>query len=234
MKFKTKTGIELEFDLERWIKPENYSTKIVDETLKNYELLTSSNMIVKIPKRDIEMHGIEVKSDEMILNKHLYVQYVDKLIRKKEAKANKAIKKSFEKIIKHKELVLNKAEYFLIEPSMFLSGAMPITAFGCCLGSVLESWESSEELVIKDYEGHKELYLYSVIGDYNKRKYISTLWSFEKNESVELTELPEKTFKEWFETMQNVRDRYRFDFIFNMQYKAMYKLLVEIQGMEKE
>lgn len=236
MKFQIKNGAELSIDLEQWKKVPNYLTDIVGETELNYRLSNEHQLEVNFPKEGLISNSIPVINNQVLLTEYLYGHFFGGLESQRNNQIVNPVSANFAKIVAHKKLIWSRAEYFLIRTDCFDSGPRSGGDSSMCLGALLESWFSSDELLIQNHFPEGDLYIVKLGGSYLSGAYFGTFWSMEKNKFVYKSSrlnndisLP-GTLLSWLKKLWNIAGKYpgRLE----MNALAIQKLLKEISEVE--
>ena len=236
MKFQIKNGTELSVDLEQWKKVPNYLTEIVGETELDYRLSNEHKLEIDFPKEGLTSNVIPVTNNQVLLTEYLYGHFFGGLERQRNNQIESEVRTSFAKIVAHKELVWSRAEYFLIRAACFDSGPQSGGDSSMCLGALLESWFSSDELLIQNLFPEGDLYIVNFGGSFSSGAYFGNFWSMEKNEFVYKNNRTNNdislpgTVLSWIKKLWNIADKYPVRM--GMNTFAIQKLLQEISELE--
>jgi len=152
-------GTELHFDDEKWILSNEPICKIVGEDETNYILQNKNGSESSIPKEIIQVNEIEIKDNTVILTPSLYEHHILKKIRSKPFDYSKIFKENADLIFRNKEIVMSKAEYYLLTPPILDSAGAYIGGVDYNLGSLLEVWEKPSDFYFAEFDDHKDMYL---------------------------------------------------------------------------
>ena len=196
-KFQTKYGRELELDLSLWKIDEGFGyCKIVDRS--------EDLMLLENDYRDrfwfredlIHSNEIPIVNNRLVLPETLYEYWFLKDFRRESKEALDQLYEQHAALIFHnRDLVLSKAEYYLLKPSALKSGFAYSGGRNYSLGKLFESIESGNHIYYPEFKGYKKLYLVSMSasplsGHVSK----AVFWSDETREFVKLdstTTLPD-------------------------------------------
>jgi hypothetical protein len=99
---------------------------------------------------------------------------------------NSIFDENVEKIFSNRAIVLGKAEYYLLEPSLLVSGTYYGGGYSCYLGSIIEYMESDNPFYFDELIGHRKMHLISLGGSPFSGSYHCTFWSDEENKMIKL------------------------------------------------
>jgi hypothetical protein len=189
-KFITKLGKSFEIDLSKWkIDEECRSCKIIDIHNGNLLLENIYKDRFSLPVKLLRANELEIADDKVELTKGLYESY---FLKKFKANSVKALDMLYSKhapvIFKNRNLVLNKAEYYLIKPSLLSTGFLYTGGIGFSLGKLFESFESGNHIYYDVFCGYRKMYLVSMAASRISGTIFSAIfWSDESNEFVSMT-----------------------------------------------
>ncbi len=229
MKFKTKSGTELEIDLQKWQFPTVYKTNIVDETTDDFLLADANDCRVYFAKRIVEVNGIEVKEREIVISDSLYQYYFVSEIRKLNDAADVKFRSYINIILNNKDLILSHGEFFLLPPG-FASGDTLGGGFQYCIGALLESWMYSDELKIKDLVTGDMVNLVSIGGSRLSGAYSAVLWSPGQQEIIRKSSGQNERYPmgKLGDHLAKLRDLTK-DYPYNIDYR--YRAINKLLGM---
>jgi hypothetical protein len=159
---KTKAGKLLPIDFSQWKVDEDSTCKILDEIDGNLVLENKSGHIASICKHLIQDNLIRITKDYIDIKGLYHHYFITNYLANDKHKMNRLFENHVALIFQHRDLVLNKAEYYLLNPDILSSGGMYIGGFKYSLGSLFESIESGNHYYYDEIDGHKELYLVSM------------------------------------------------------------------------
>ena len=239
MQFKIKNGTELEIDLLHWQFADNNLISIIGETKDSYRIEDQNKIEISLPREIISINDILVKNNQFKFSRSLYKQYFGDVINALEHAAvfskSNGLRPNFARIVAYKELVFSRAEYFSIKPEIFFSGAPFNGGFKVCLGGLLESWISSDDLLIKNHAYEGDLYLSKLGGSPLTGAYSACLWSFDNNEFVIKNTsqgAPSLTggVLPWLKKLSSISELYPYEM--DLNYLAIRKLMNEIDELD--
>jgi hypothetical protein len=240
MKINLSNKTILFFDNNEWVISSNRTCKILSEDEEyNYELENENGSRFKLSRLTIEANLIEVIDNKVELTEGLYKQYfLDKIREKSSLKLNELFVKNASRIFSNKDLVLSKAEYYLLQPNMLSSGSAYIGGFNYNLGSLMELWiEKPEIFYFKEFGGHKEMFLISVSGSVLSGIHSSVFWCESEKSiinfpSTKRQSLPGGFGKYLFKLKEFIlpKNKYYIDF----QDTALENMLNEIELLENK
>jgi len=157
-------GAEIFLDEDRWVLSNDPCCTIMREDKKYVFLQNKNGFNIVLPKKTITKYELISKDNEITLTPSLYEYYVVDSCKKKTIKFNKNFNKNADLIFRNKAIVMSRAEYYLLTPSILDSGAAYIGKVHYTLGSLMEAWEHFPELYFPEFDKHKEMYLLSLFG----------------------------------------------------------------------
>jgi hypothetical protein len=186
-KFTSKYGRHLEIDLTKWIiDKESRSCKII-EISENFMLLEN---IYKdrfsIPENVIKANELKVVDNTIDLSEGLYENYFLKKFRSEsQRKSDESFEEYASLIFQNRTLVLNRAEYYLLKPSILSTGFMYSGGINFNLGILFESFESGNHVYYDEFCGYRKMFLVSMAASPLSGSIFKVIfWSDEKNEFV--------------------------------------------------
>lgn len=234
MEILLKRGDTLNIDLNKWTITKNTNCIIVEDIGLNYKIKNKNGLTALIPKAILKVNHIEIVDSRVQLSENLYQHY---LVKPNMEHSISSFETMFNKntavIFNNRNLILNKAEYYLLKPKLLTSGGSMGGSFNYCLGSLIETWEYSNKLYYENIQEHKNLYLISVSGSPLSGHHICTFWSDDENRliTLELKEVSgENSFIDKLKTLKNSinsNSSYSIDF----QDVAIKNLLTEIESL---
>ena len=228
--FITQQARTLEINPKDWEIPSEVLLKVLREEEDSFALLDHNGYQVDFPKSVFQDNHLEIRDDTILMSKSLYTHYFSPGFLNRIDGINWEITQNFGQLIKHKELILSKAEYFLMRPYILNCGAVFMGGFIPCIGAVLESWTLSDDLTLYDMEEEGQR-LISLRGSPMSGSYSATVWSEKKqavdyrNSSESAPALPDR-FMFWFKKFLALRERYPIRI--EADHVAMHQLLAEI------
>jgi hypothetical protein len=178
MDFKTKSGRSLTIDTDKWLLSYKKKCNIVVENEDDYILQNANQIEITIPKAIINANEIEIVDNSIVLTERLYDHYFLTPFRQgSKTRLNEIFSKNTELIFRNREIVLQKAEYYLIRPKLLNSGGAYIGGFTYTLGALFESMNSGNHIYFDEISGHKKLYLINISGSPLSGSYYARFWS---------------------------------------------------------
>lgn len=160
----------------------DYKVSVLHEDNYIYTLKDMYNVSTKIPKYVLAANGISPEKGQLVLTGSLHGHYFGAIHREREEKAIESLKKSFVDIFRNKEQILRNPAFFHIRA--FLSGSNMSGGSSYCIGSLFESWENSDALVIKEPTNNTEIFLVSITGSNLTGRNAWTGWNNETKQFV--------------------------------------------------
>ena len=187
MDFKTKSGKFLSIDLEKWTITSQRTCKIIREEDDDYIIENKTKQTAKISKSIISDNRIDIIDSHVEFSEAIYNYYFLKESRvEAEKRMNDIFEQNIELIFSNRELVLSKAEYYLLRPRYLTSGGAYIGGFSYSLGALIDSFTSGEHFFFEELSGFKKMYLIKIVGSPLSGAYSATFWADEERKIVSL------------------------------------------------
>ena len=157
----TKQGRQLQIDLSKWkVDKNNRHCKIIETSGENIILENTHGDQFPIPGRLIKENNLIIINQKVELTEGLYEHWFLSKFRK-ESKTNFDVlyEKNASFIFQNRNIVLNKAEYYLLKPSSLSTGFMYSGGINYSLGKLFESFESGNHIYFEELCGYKKMYL---------------------------------------------------------------------------
>lgn len=186
-KFTTLLGKEMEIDLDLWqIDSDDRRCEVIEESGDKFIIQNKYGDRFSIPIAIIKSNDLPIIEDKIDLSESLYRYYfLDKFQAKSKARFNETFNLHRDLIFRNRDLVKNKAEYYLLKPSSLVIGMLYAGGGSYSLGSLLESFDSGDHIYYNDFLGYKEMYLVSMVASpLSGTVYTTTLWSDDTKEFV--------------------------------------------------
>lgn len=209
--------------------------QVISESEETVTLESKSQIRAELSKSLLEANLLEIHNGSVLLSEGLYdIHFVQKPRKESLEKMNSLFNKNISKIFKNKDLILNKPEYYYLNPDYLVSGAAYIGDFRFCLGALLETFSPAYQIFPQDFEPFKNLYLIRLGGSPLSGSFSATFWSPELEEIVCLgskdnINLPD-LFIEYFKAFK--KKSFAGLEIYDFQDKAIEELLKEIELKE--
>ena len=142
----------------------------------------------------------------------------------KNKEAADKLKENFGLIMGNQERIMNHGPYFLIRSDFLTSGTSMAGSINFCLGSLLESWKKSEELILET--DSSRIYIISVQGSSLSGHFNITGWSPEKG-VVEIENPGQKKLLDLMEHFSTLSANYKHKLRAN--FPKIEKLLDDLQ-----
>ena len=188
--FTTKNGRNLEIDLTKWkINEDIRHCKIIKIYDGNLLLENKYEDRFTLPEYLIKANEIKVVDNTVELSKGLYERYFLKKFRSESMEVLDTLyQKHASLIFQNRNVVLNKAEYYLLKPSRLSTGFMYTGGIFFSLGNLFESFESGNHIYYDEFCGYRKMYLISMAASpFSGTIFNTTFWSDENNEFVNFT-----------------------------------------------
>ncbi len=228
--FPTEAGLTLEINPDDWAVPEELKLELIHEKEDSYVLQDHNGYQIDFLKHSFHDNHLKINNGSVIMSKSLYMHFFSAGFLKRIDGLNWKVTQNFALLVKHKDLILSKAEYFLMRPYILNCGAMYMGGFTPCLGAVLESWTRSDDLTLYDMEEEGQR-LISLRGSPMSGSYSATVWSEKKqavdyrNSSERAPALPDR-FLFWFKKFMALREKYPIQI--EADHRAMRQFFEEI------
>lgn len=237
MEILLKSGDTLNIDLNEWTITKNTNCKILEDIGLNYKIQNKNGLSALIPKAILKVNHIEIVDSQVQLSENLYQHYMVKPNSENSLSSFETIfNRNTNVIFNNRNIILNKAEYFLLKPKLLTSGGSMGGSFNYCLGSLIEAWEYSNKLNYENVLEHKNLYLISVSGSPLSGNHICTFWSDDENRliTLELKEVQgENSFIDKLKTLKKSINSYG-SYSIDFQDVAIKNLLTEIESIKSQ
>ena len=231
MDFTTNSGRSMTFDHEKWVISESRICNIIGEEDAHYLIENKYKQVVKILVSLIHANNLKIIDNQIELSESLYkIYFLDQIRNDANKRMNDLFNENKELIFSNKQIVLSKAEYYLLRPSLLTSGGAHIGGSIYTLGALFEAIENGTHIYFEKLEGFKKLHLISITGSPLSGSISALFWSDETHKFVhsrEINDNPAVNFSllSEFRKLQNIP--YNIDFA-DM---AMEQLLNEIKGI---
>ena len=186
-RFTTKYGRNLEIDLSKWtIDEESRNCEIIDIS-EDYLLLENKHKDrFSIPEHIIKANNYNVVDNMIDLTEALYENYfLNKFKSESQSQLDTLFEKHASIIFQNRTVVLNKAEYYLLKPSILSTGFMYTGGKTFTLGNLMESFESGNHIYYDEFCGYEKMFLVSMAASpLSGRIFKAIFWSDKTNEFV--------------------------------------------------
>ena len=231
MDFTTNSGRSMTFDPEKWVISESRFCNVIGEEDAHYLLENKYKQVVKILVSLIHANNFKIIDNQIELSESLYkIYFLDQIRNDANNRMNNLFNENKELIFSNRQIVLSKAEYYLLKPSLLTSGGAHIGGYIYTLGALFEAIENGTHIYFEILEGFKKLYLISITGSPLSGSISALFWSDETHKFVhsrEINDNPAINFSllSQFRKLQNIP--YNIDFADI----AMEQLINEINGV---
>lgn len=133
----------------------DFKMKIMGETGDDFQLATSSGVIISLKKRISEINSLPISGKSIVLTETLYTRYVHEVVKKNDRAASDRLLNAFELVMTNQREVLNNPSFFLIRSNWLISGGSISGPLFYCLGSLIEAWLYDKRFTIHDVNGNK-------------------------------------------------------------------------------
>ena len=142
-----------------------------------------------IPEYLINANGLNVIDNRVELPKGLYEYYFLETFRANSLILLDTLYQAYANLIfQNRNLVLNKAEYYLLKPSSLSTGFMYSGGIIYSLGNLFESFESGDHVYYDEFCGYGKMYLVSMAASpLSGTIFNATFWSDENNQFISFT-----------------------------------------------
>jgi len=187
--FTTRYGRKLPFDAKRWsLIRSNYTCQIVGEREEDYLLLDTNALVTWVPKATIRDNAYEIVGDEVTLSEGVYAKWIisPRLFQSLQ-RFDELFSPHRELLFANRQLVLSRAEYYLLYPNLLRSGGAYIGGFRYSLGALLEAMEEKAPGVyFEEFAGYQDLYLVCLSGSPLSGMHHSLFWSDELQQFLKI------------------------------------------------
>jgi hypothetical protein len=200
-KFTSKYGRKLEIDLSKWKIDKNSRNCEVIEISENYLLFENKYKDrFSIPEHIIKANNYNVVDNMIDLTEALYENYfLNKFKSESQSQLDTLFEKHASIIFQNKTVVLNKAEYYLLKPSILSTGFMYTGGKTYTLGNLVESFESGNHIYYDEFCGYEKMFLISMAASpLSGTIFNAIFWSEKTNEFVRFN--TESKFPKYFNT----------------------------------
>ncbi len=188
--FTTKNGRNLEIDLTKWkIDEDSRHCTIIEINDGNLLLKNKYDDRFTLPEYLIKANELNVIDNIVELPKGLYEYYFLDKFRANSLTLLDTLYQAYANLIfQNRNLVLNKAEYYLLKPSRLSTGFMYAGGIIYSLGNLFESFESGNHIYYDEFCGYSKMYLVSMAASpLSGTIFNATFWSDENKEFISLT-----------------------------------------------
>lgn len=236
-KFTSKYGRNLEIDLSKWIIDKNSRNCEVIEISENYLLFENKYKDrFSIPEHIIKANNYNVVDNMIDLTEALYENYfLNKFKSESQSQLDTLFEKHASIIFQNKTVVLNKAEYYLLKPSILSTGFMYTGGETFTLGNLVESFESGNHIYYDEFCGYEKMFLVSMAASpLSGRIFKAIFWSDKTNEFVRFNS--ESKWPKYFNTsvggslFKMLKSE---DIMIDRQDEAIKKMINEINAVKR-
>ena len=160
--FTTKNGRNLDIDLSKWkIDEHSGHCTIIEINEGNLLLKNKYDDRFTIPEYLINANGLNVIDNRVELPKGLYEYYFLETFRANSLILLDTLYQAYATLIfQNRNLVLNKAENYLLKPSSLSTGFMYSGGIIYSLGNLFESFGSGDHIYYDEFFGYGKMYTY--------------------------------------------------------------------------
>ena len=231
MDFTTNSGRLMTLDHEKWVISESRFCNVIGEEDAHYLLENKYKQVVKILVSLIHANNLKIIDNQIELSESLYkIYFLDQIRNAANKRMNDLFNENKELIFSNRQIVIGKAEYYLLRPTLLTSGGAHIGGSIYTLGALFEAIENGTHIYLELLEGFKKLHLISITGSPLSGSISALFWSDETHKflhSREINDNPAVNFSllSQFRKLQNIP--YNIDFADI----AMEQLINEINGI---
>jgi len=137
MDFTTNSGRSMTFDHEKWVISESRFCNVIGEEDAHYLLENKYKQVVKILVSLIHANNLKIIDNQIELSESLYkIYFLDQIRNDANKRMNVLFNENKELIFSNRQIVLSKAEYYLLRPSLLTSGGAHIGGSIYTLGAL--------------------------------------------------------------------------------------------------
>ena len=199
MNINLTNGKTLSLDKNKWSFSVNTRCSVLEKNDDVFEIQNKNGLKAMIPKSIIYDNNYEIIDNEVTLSEALYNHWIlNPYVKKSNEKFNELFSRNSDLIFKYKELVLTKAEYYLLKSNELHSVAGWGKSISYSLGALIESMLSGNHYYFEEFETYQKLYLISINRNPINGIVRSEYWCSEQNKIVLFsTQKNKKTPSEW-------------------------------------
>ena len=185
MDFTTNSGRSMTFDHEKWVISESRFCNVIGEEDAHYLIENKSKQVVKIHASLFHDNNLKIIDNQIEFSESLYeVHFLDKIRNAANKRMNDLFSENIELIFSNRQIVIGKAEYYLLRPRLLLSGAAYLGHFHYTLGALFESIENGTNVYFENLGGFKKLHLICLSGSPFSGRKSALFWSDETHKFV--------------------------------------------------
>ena len=199
MNINLRNGKILSLDKNKWSFSANTICSILEKDDDVFEIQNKNGITAMIPKSIIYDNNYEIIDNEVTLSEALYNHWIlNPYIKKSNEKFNELFSRNSDLIFKYKEVVLTKAEYYLLRPNELHSIAGWGRSISYSLGALIESMLSGNHYYFEEFETYQKMYLISIKRNTINGIVRSEYWCSEENKIVSFSSQKNKNMlSEW-------------------------------------
>jgi hypothetical protein len=136
---------------------------VISETDSHILIRNSQGLVASIAKGVFRSNHMDPPTGEWDLDPSLYGHYFKDPAQKRKNELDERLLRSLKNILtnpEYQQLVIYMPEYYLIRPEWLRSGMAYGGRCQATLGAMLQAWDASDNLCIRDIKAHKLTYLY--------------------------------------------------------------------------
>lgn len=186
MKIKTRNGNTLTFDPSKWMISSKTECRIIDKSNGIITLENADGLRVAITDAIFTDNHINTSGESVDLGQTLYDYYIRKPERERiNERFNTLFFKNIDLVFQNMELILTKAEYYMLTPQLCKSGGLWLGEFSYTLGSLVDSiLHNKKHPMYTDIGKYKQLYLIHLTGSPLSGAKSSWLWSVDQQKVI--------------------------------------------------
>jgi hypothetical protein len=224
-------------DKNKWKFSQNTKCSIIAKDDEFYEIQNKNGIIAKIPKSIIYDNNYEIIDNEVTLSEALYNHWIlNPYIKKSNEKFNELFSRNSDLIFKYKEVVLTKAEYYLLRPNELHSVAGWGKSISYSLGALIESMLSGNHYYIEEFETYQKMYLISIKRNPINGIVRSEYWCSDQNTIVTFSSQKNKKMpSDWINEFSFIEKMPKGSSVYvGLKDRAVEQLINELLEKEKE
>jgi hypothetical protein len=235
--FTSKNGRDFEIDLTQWMIDEDRRSCKVIATMENDVILENVHGDrFSLPEHILKVNRIKVEENRIDLSKGLYEVYLTKKLRvESKRRLDEAFKEYAPLIFQRRDLVLSRAEYYLLKPSVLLATLGFEANKHYTLGGLCESIENGNHVHFDEFGGFRDMYLIGMTSSpLSGSVFSANFWSGENGELIRFGYHPQRPIDLGGKSLGHfIRSLPRNMIMIDRQDRAIEQLITEIRAAEK-
>ena len=236
MNINLRNGKILSLDKNKWNFSVNTICSILEKDYDVFEIQNKNGLTAMIPKSIIYDNNYEIIDNEVTLSEAVYNHWIlNPYIKKSNEKFNELFSRNSDLIFKYKEVVLTKAEYYLLRPNELHSVVGWGKSISYSLGALIESMLSGNHYYIEEFETYQKMYLISIKRNPINGIVRSLYWCSEQNKVVSFSSQKNKNMpSEWNKEFYNLDNIHKGSGVsVELKAKAIEQLINELIEIEE-